>query len=140
MVRTRLITRKSTGHQPIGQLASRDVTPPQLQESQHDSPQLVSQEEEPFEIEIVGPESPEAQDTPTEEPEQQQVEEDEDGDDEEYSPLSDSENEKLYHDANERESYGVEASVPVDRLYALLVHLGITTAPKNWIKGVPRPG
>jgi hypothetical protein len=62
--------------------------------SQHDSPQLVSQEEEPFEIEIVVPESPEAQDASAEEPEQQQVEEDEDGDDEEYSPLCDMENEK----------------------------------------------
>jgi hypothetical protein len=33
------------------------MTPPQLQESQPDPPQLVFQEEEPFEIEIVVPES-----------------------------------------------------------------------------------
>jgi hypothetical protein len=43
------------------------VPPPQSQESQHDSPQLVSQEEDPFEIELVVPESPEAQDAPAEE-------------------------------------------------------------------------
>jgi hypothetical protein len=88
----------------------------------------------------VVPESPEAQDASAEEPEQQQVEEDEHGDDEEYSPLSVSENEKLYHDIDERESYRVEDPVPIGRLQALLVHLGITTAPKYWIKGVPRPG
>jgi hypothetical protein len=64
----------------------------------------------------------------------------EDDDEEEYSPLSDSEYENLYHDANERESYRVEALVPVGRLKALSVHLGITTAPKYWIKGVPCPG
>jgi hypothetical protein len=87
----------------------------------------------------VVPESLEAQDAPTEEIKQQQVEEDEDGDDEEYSPLSDSKNEKLYHDADEMESYGVEAPVPIGRLQALLVHLGITTAPKYRIKGVPCP-
>jgi hypothetical protein len=48
--------------------------------------------------------------------------------------------EKLYGDADERESYGVEALVPVGRLQALLLHLGITTAPKYQIKGVPHPG
>jgi hypothetical protein len=53
-----------------------------------------------------------------------------------YSPLSESESEKLYHDAEERESYGVEALVPVGRLQALLVHLAITTTPKYQIKGV----
>jgi hypothetical protein len=66
MARTRLVARKSTGRQPTGQLAPRDVTPPQ---SQLGSLQLVSQEEEPFEIEVVVPESPEAQDTPAEDPE-----------------------------------------------------------------------
>jgi hypothetical protein len=53
----------------------------------------------------------------------------EDDDDEEYSPLSDSENKKWYHDANERESYGVEAPIPIGRLQALLVYLRITTTP-----------
>jgi hypothetical protein len=100
MVHTRLTACKSTDHQPTGQLAPLDMTPPQSLESQHDSPQLVPQEEEPFEFKIVVHESPEAQDASAEKPEQQPVEEDEDGDDEEYSPLSDSENEKLYHDCN----------------------------------------
>jgi hypothetical protein len=72
----------------------------------------------------VVPESPEAKDTLAEE----------------YSPLSDSEGEKLYHDAEEFESFRIEAPVPVGRLQALLVHLGITTAPKYQIEGVPHPG
>jgi hypothetical protein len=50
--------------------------------------------------------------------------------------LSDTENEKWYRNTDERESYGVEAPVPVGRLQALLVHLGITTTPKYQIKGV----
>jgi hypothetical protein len=58
MVHTRLTARKSTSHHPTGQLPLWDVTPPQSHESQHDSPELVSHEEEPFEIEIVVPESP----------------------------------------------------------------------------------
>jgi hypothetical protein len=66
MVRTHLTARKSTDHKPTGQLAPRDVTPSQ---SQHDSPQLIPQEE-PFEIKIVMPESPEAQDASAKEPEQ----------------------------------------------------------------------
>jgi hypothetical protein len=45
----------------------------------------------------------------------------------------------MYHDANEMESYGVEAPVPIGRLQALLVHMGLTTAPKYQIKGVPHP-
>jgi hypothetical protein len=86
------------------------------------------------------PKSPKAQDTLAEEPEQQQGEDDGDDDDEEYSPLSDPKNEKLYRDTDETVSYEVEALVLIDRLQALLVHLGITTAPKYWIKGIPRPG
>jgi hypothetical protein len=46
----------------------------------------------------------------------------------------------LYHDADDKESYRVEAMVPIGRLQALLVHLGITTAPKYRIKGVLRLG
>jgi hypothetical protein len=38
------------------------------------------------------------------------------------------------------ESFSVEALVPTGRLQALIVHLGITTAPRYKIKGVPRPG
>jgi hypothetical protein len=65
MSRTRHTARKSTGRLPIGQLAPWNVTQPQ--ESQPDVPQEASQEEEPFEIELVIPESPTAQDSPTEE-------------------------------------------------------------------------
>jgi hypothetical protein len=70
-----------------------------------------------------------------ESPEPQQGEDVKD-DYEEYAPLSDSEYEKLYCNANERDSYGVEAPIPIGRLQALLVHLGITTTPKYQIKGV----
>jgi hypothetical protein len=52
---------KSTEHQPTGQLALRSVPPPQSQESQHDSLHLMSQEEEPFKIDILVSESLEAQ-------------------------------------------------------------------------------
>jgi hypothetical protein len=58
MAHTRPTARKSTSRQPIGQLAPHDVPPPQ--ELQHESPQHTSQEEEPFEIELVVPESPAA--------------------------------------------------------------------------------
>jgi hypothetical protein len=94
-----------------------------------------------FEIELVVPDSQAAQGAPAEE--QQQEDHDiknEDEDDEEYSPLSDNEGEKLYRDADERESFGAEAPIPTDRLRALLGHLGITSAPRYRIKGVPRPG
>jgi hypothetical protein len=56
------------------------------------------------------------------------------------STLPCSKSKKLYRGINERESYGVEVSVPVSRLQALLVYLGITTTPKYRIKGVSRPG
>jgi hypothetical protein len=49
MVRTHHTARKSTGRQPTGQLAPRDVSP--QQELQLDSPQ----EEEPFEIVVTVP-------------------------------------------------------------------------------------
>jgi hypothetical protein len=113
------------------------MTPPQSQESLPDSPSLVPQEET-FEIENMVPESLEAQDAPTKEPEQQQGEEDED-DDEEHSPLRDLEGKKLYNDTDESEFYRVEALGPIGKLHALLVHLGISTALNYWIKGVLRP-
>jgi hypothetical protein len=59
MSHTHRTAHKSTGRQPIGQLAPRNV--PQPQEPQH-----VSQDEEPFEIELVVPESLAAQGTPAE--------------------------------------------------------------------------
>jgi hypothetical protein len=65
MARTHCIARKSTGRLPVGQLTPRHVPPPQ--EAQPDAPHDASQEEEPFEIELVVPEGPTAQDSPAEE-------------------------------------------------------------------------
>jgi hypothetical protein len=59
MARTRLTVRKSTDHQPTGQLAPWNVPP--SQEPHHDSPQRASQEPEPLEIELVIPDSQAAQ-------------------------------------------------------------------------------
>jgi hypothetical protein len=65
MARTCHTARKSTGRLPVGQLAPQNV--PQHHESQPDVLQEASPEEEPFEIELVVPESPTARDSPTEE-------------------------------------------------------------------------
>jgi hypothetical protein len=46
----------------------------------------------------------------------------------------------MYRDADEVESFRVEALVLADRLRALLEHLGITTAPRYRIMEVSRPG
>jgi hypothetical protein len=137
MARTRRTTRKSTGRLPVGQLAPRNV--PQPQESQPDIPQEASPEEEPFDIELVVPESPTAQDTPAEE---QQLEDldTEDRTNEEHPPPSDTEDEKMYRDADEVESLGAESVILAGRLRALLEHLGITTAPRYRIQEVPRSG
>jgi hypothetical protein len=67
MAATRLTARKSTGHQPTSQLAPLNVPP--LQELHHDSPPRASQEEEPFEIELVVPGSQAAQGVAVEEQE-----------------------------------------------------------------------
>jgi hypothetical protein len=93
MARTRCITRKSTGHLLVGQLAPRNV--PQPQESQPNIPREATSEEEPFKIELVVPESPTAQDSLAEE---QQPEDlgTEDKTDEGQLPPSDTEPEKLY--------------------------------------------
>jgi hypothetical protein len=56
MAHTCRTARKSTGRLPVSQLAPQNV--PQPQESQADIPQEASPEEEPFEIELVVPESP----------------------------------------------------------------------------------
>jgi hypothetical protein len=139
MARTRHTARKSTGQLPIGQLAPQNV--PQPQESQPNAPQEASQEEEPFEIELVVPESPTAQDSPAEEQQQQPKDQDvEDKANEEYPPPSDAEDKKMYRDVDEVESFGVKAPVLTGRLRALLEHLGITTAPRYRIKEVPRLG
>jgi hypothetical protein len=62
----------------------------------------------------------------------------EDKTDEEHPPLSEAE--KMYRDADEVESFGAEAPILAGRLWALLEHLGTTTAPRYRIKEVPRSG
>jgi hypothetical protein len=135
MARTRDTARKSTGHLPVGQLAPQNM--PQPQESQPNIPQEASPEEEPFEIKLVVPESPMAQDSP---PEEQQLEDHgtEDKTNEEHPPPSDTEPKKMYRDADEVESFGAESLILAGRLQALLEHLGITTAPRYRVKEVPR--
>jgi hypothetical protein len=54
--------------------------------------------------------------------------------------LSDNKGDKLYGDADERELFSVDAPIPTNRLRALLGHMGITSALRYKIKGVPRPG
>jgi hypothetical protein len=46
----------------------------------------------------------------------------------------------MYRDADEVVSFRAEAPVATGRLQAMVVHLGITTAPRYRIKEVPRPG
>jgi hypothetical protein len=137
MARTRRTARKSTGRLPIGQLAPRNV--PQPQESPPDITQEVSLEEEPFEIELVVPESPTAQDSPAEE-QQPEDHDTEDKTNEEHPPPSDTEPEKMYRDTDEVESFRAESSILTGRLRAFTGALGITTAPRYRIKEVPRPG
>jgi hypothetical protein len=138
MAHNRRTARKSTGRLPIGQLAPRNV--PQPQESQPDIPQEVSPEEEPFETELVVLESPMAQDTSAEEHQQPEDRNTEDKTNEENPPPSDTEDEKMYRDADEVESFRAESPILAGRLQALLEHLGITTAPRYRIKEVPRSG
>jgi hypothetical protein len=88
MARTCRTARKSTGCLPVSQLAPQNV--PQPQESQPDIPQEASPEEEPFEIELVVPESPTAQDTSAEE-QQSEDHGTEDKTNEEHPPPSDTE-------------------------------------------------
>jgi hypothetical protein len=113
MAHTRRTTRKSTGRLPVGQLAPRNV--PQPQESQPDIPQDATPEEEPFEIELVAPESPTAQDSPAAEqqPEDHGTEE---KTNEEHPPPSDIDPEKMYRDADEVESFGAESPILAGRL------------------------
>jgi hypothetical protein len=138
MARTRRTACKSTSRLPVGQLAPRNV--PQPQESQPDVLQEASPEEEPFEIELVIPESPTAQDSPAEEQQQPGDHDTEDKTNKDHPPPSDTESEKMYRDADEVESFRAEAPVLVGRLGALLEHLDITTAPRYRIKEVPRSG
>jgi hypothetical protein len=138
MACTHRTTCKSTGRLPVGQLAPRNMLQPQ--ESQPDVPQETSPEEKPFEIELVVPESSTAQDSPAEEQQQPNDHDIENKANEEYPLQSDAEDEKLYRDVDEVESFGIEAPVLADRLRALLEHLGITTTPRYRIKEVPHSG
>jgi hypothetical protein len=137
MARTRCTARKSTSRLPVGQLAPQNV--PQPPESQPDLPQEASPKEEPFEIGLVVPKSPTAQDSSAEE---QQPEDHgtEDKTDDGHPPPSDTEPEKMYRDADEVESFRAESSILAGRLRALLEHLGITIAPRYRVKEVPHSG
>jgi hypothetical protein len=64
----------------------------------------------------VVPESPITQDSPTEEQQQPKDQDTEDKANEEYPPPSDTEDEKMYQDADEVESFGVKAPVLAGRL------------------------
>jgi hypothetical protein len=88
----------------------------------------------------VVPKSPIAQDSPAEEQQQLGGHDTEDKTDKEHPPPSDTEVEKMYRDAGEVESFGAESLILAGRLWALLKHLGITTAPRYRIKEVPRSG
>jgi hypothetical protein len=114
MARTRRTARKSTSRLPVGQLAPRNV--PQPQESQPDIPQEASPKEEPFEIELVVPESPTAQDSSAEEQQQPEDHDTEDKTNEEHPPPSDTKDEKMYRDADEMESFGAESLILTGRL------------------------
>jgi hypothetical protein len=138
MARTHRTACKSTGRLPIGQLAPQNVLQPQ--ESQPDIPQEASPEEEPFEIELVVPESPTAQDSSAEEQQQPGDRDTEDKTDKEHPPPSDTKAEKMYRDADEVETFGVESPILAGRLRALLEHLGIITALRYRIKEVPCSG
>jgi hypothetical protein len=80
------------------------------------------------------------QDSPAEEQQQPKDHDIEDEANEEYPPPSYAEDEKMYRDANEVESFGIEAPVLTGRPRALLEHLGITTAPRYRIREVPGLG
>jgi hypothetical protein len=138
MARTRRTARKSTFRLPVDRLAPQNVSQPQ--ESQPVIPQEASPEEEPFEIELVVPESPTTQDSPAEEQQQPEDHDMEDKTNEEHPPPSDTKDEKMYRDADEMESFEAESPVIAGRLWALLSHLGITTAPRYRIKEIPRSG
>jgi hypothetical protein len=88
----------------------------------------------------VVPESPTAQDSLAGEQQQPEDPGIEDKTNEEHPPPSDTEDKKMYRDADEVESFGAESLILAGRLRALLEHLGITTAPWYRIKEVPRSG
>jgi hypothetical protein len=154
MACTHRTVRKSTGRQPTGQLAPRNVPPPP--ELQLDSPQYIPQGEDSFKIVVtvpVGEDTEEAQQVPQNDnhiddhgEEENNEEEEEEGnkaegkDDENYTPLSDAEKDKTFHDADEIKTFGDEALNPTNRLRDFLNRINITTPPGFRIKRVPCPG
>jgi hypothetical protein len=88
----------------------------------------------------VVPERPTTHDTSAEEQQQSEDHNTEDNTNKEHPPPSDTEDEKMYRDADEVESFGAESLILTGRLRALLEHLGITTSPWYRIKEVPRSG
>jgi hypothetical protein len=101
---------------------------------------------------LVGEDTQEAQQLPQNDnhdndlEEEENEEEEEDGnkvegkDDEDYTRLSDTEKDEMFHDADEIKTYGDEAPIRTDRLGDLLNRINITTLPEIRIKRVPRPG
>jgi hypothetical protein len=81
-----------------------------------------------------------AQDSSAEEQQQPEDHDTEDKTNEEHPPPSDTEDEKMYRDADEMESFGAESLILTGWLWALPEHLGITTAPRYRIEEVPRSG
>jgi hypothetical protein len=77
---------------------------------------------------------------PAEKHQQPEIHGIEDKADEEQPPSSETEDERMYRDADEVESFGAEALILAGRLWAMLEHLSITTAPRYRIKEVPIPG
>jgi hypothetical protein len=147
MTRTRSTTQKSTS-----QLAPRNVPPqPELQPN---SPQHVTQGEDSFEIVVTvpaGEDMQEAQHMPQNDDHDQQgeennEEEEEEGnkakskEDEDYTPWSNAEKDKTFHDTDEIKTFGDEAPIPIGRLRDLLNHINITIPPEFRIKRISRPG
>jgi hypothetical protein len=60
--------------------------------------------------------------------------------DEDYTPWSNAEKDKIFHDADEIKTFGDEAPIPTGRLRNVLQHINITTPPEFRIKRIPRPG
>jgi hypothetical protein len=60
--------------------------------------------------------------------------------DEDYTPLSNTEKDEMFHGADEIKTAGNEALIPPGRLRDLRNHLNITTQPEFIIKTVSCPG
>jgi hypothetical protein len=135
MVCTRRTARKSTGRQPTGQLAPRDVPPQQG----------------PFEIVVIVPVGEDSQETQLmaqnhDQQEEEDNEKEEDGnkaegeEDEDYTPWSNAEKDEIFHNADEIKTFGDEAPILTGRLKDLLQHINITTPPEFRIKIILHPG